>query len=253
MNTPFWLLLNLPNFFSTRKWILWCRLHSLHPPFQPFSFDNLCFSLTILNEFDKTSLVISKSGSPFLTYSVILHSFKILLHPLFWILGFDSDRYRLLTLLLLFEVFSNSPTSKHVDVWQSVIIQERSNSNNPLLSFYTPAHEELGTRNNPIDVNQLLDPSPSPPHIPVYTPPRTRLAPVTAPCPMCHRHGHMSTQCVWYGPGICSYCKEVGHTVHNCNILHRDQQRFNPHLLYYLTCKRSGHTSNTRGTLPSYQ
>ena len=32
------------------------------------------------------------------------------------------------------------------------------------------AHEELGTRNNPIDVDCLLDPSPSPPCIPIYTP-----------------------------------------------------------------------------------
>ena len=70
-----------------------------------------------------------------------------------------------------FQPPSNSPTSKHVEVQQSVIIQEQSNSNDSLLSFYTPAHEELGMRNNPIDVNQLLDPSPSQPRIPVYTPP----------------------------------------------------------------------------------
>ena len=118
---------------------------------------------------------------------------------------------------------------------QSVIIQEQSNSNNSLLSYYTAAHEELGTRNNSINIDQLLDPSPLPPHTPVYTHPRTQSAPVTAPCPMCHRHGHTTTQCVWYGDGVCSYCEEVGHTVHNCNALHRDQQHFNPHLLYCLT------------------
>ena len=152
-----------------------------------------------------------------------------------------------------FQTSLNSPTSEHVDERQSVIIQERSNSNDSLLSFYTPAHEELGTRNNPIDVNRLLEPSPSPPRTPVYTPPWTWLAPVTTPCPMCRRHGHTSTQCVWYSPGICSYCEEVGHTVHNCNILRRDQQCFNPHLLYCLMCKQSGHTLTTCGTLPSYQ
>ena len=56
---------------------------------------------------------------------------------------------------------------------QSVIIQERSDSDNSLLSYYTTAHKEPGTRNNPIDVDRLLDPSPSPPHTPVYTPPQT--------------------------------------------------------------------------------
>ena len=73
------------------------------------------------------------------------------------------------------------------------------------LSFYTAAHAEPGTRDNPIDVDRLLEQSPSPHRIPVYLPPQTRSAPVTAPCTMCHRHGHTSTQCIWYGPGICSY------------------------------------------------
>ena len=86
-----------------------CRPRSLCPPYQLFLFDNICFFLTILNEFDKTSLVISKSRSPFSTYSVILHRFKILLHPSFWILGFDNDRYHLLTLLLLFEILRTPP------------------------------------------------------------------------------------------------------------------------------------------------
>ena len=68
---------------------------------------------------------------------------------------------------------------------QSIIIQEQSDSNNSFLSYYTAAYDEPGTRNNPIDVDRLLDPSPSPPHIPVYSPPRTQSAPITAPCPMC--------------------------------------------------------------------
>ena len=151
-----------------------------------------------------------------------------------------------------FQTPSPSPISEHMVERQSVIIQERSNSNNSFLLYYTAAHEELGMHNNPIDIDRLLDPSPSPPHIPVYTPPWTKSAPVTTPCPMCRRHGHKSMQCVWYGPGIFSYCEEVGHTVHNCSVLRRDQQRFNPHLLYCLTCKWSGHTLNTCGTLLGY-
>ena len=72
-----------------------------------------------------------------------------------------------------FQTSTSSPTPEHVETRQSVIIQERSNSNDSLLSFYTPAHDEPGTHNNPIDVDRLLDPSPSPPRAPVYSPPRT--------------------------------------------------------------------------------
>ena len=152
-----------------------------------------------------------------------------------------------------FQASSNSSNPEQVAERRSVIIQEQSNSDNSLLSYYTTAHEEPGMRNNPIDVDCLLDPSPSPPRPPVYTPPRTQSAPVTAPCPMCRRHGHTSIQCVWYGLGVCSYCKEVGHTIHNCSVFYQDQQRFNPHLLYCLSCKQSGHTSTTCGIFPSHR
>ena len=82
-----------------------------------------------------------------------------------------------------FRVPSTSPSPEPTDERWTVIIQERSNSNESLLSFYT-THEEQGTRNNPIDVNSFLNPPPSPPCIPVYTPPRVQLAPITAPCSM---------------------------------------------------------------------
>ena len=50
--------------------------------------------------------------------------------------------------------------SENAETEQSVIIQDHSNSNNSLLSFYTAAHANLGTQDNPIDVDQLLDQSP---------------------------------------------------------------------------------------------
>ena len=145
------------------------------------------------------------------------------------------------------------PASENAETEQLVIIQERSDSNDSLLSFYTAAHANLGTRENSIDVDRLLDQSPSPPHIPVYSPPRTQSTPVTTPCMMCHWHGHTLTQCIWYGPGICSYCEEVGHTQHTFNELWHDRLWFNPHLLYCLTCRQSGHTSSRCNMLPSYQ
>ena len=136
---------------------------------------------------------------------------------------------------------------------QTVIIQECSDSENSHLSYYTTAHEELGTRHHPIDVDCLLDPSPSPPRTPVYSPPCTHSAPVTAPCSLCKRPGHLSTQCVWNGPGICSYCEKVGHTIHSCLNFRRDRQHFDLHLLYCLTCNQSGHTAATCGTFLSRQ
>ena len=128
---------------------------------------------------------------------------------------------------------------------QTVIIQERSDSDSPSLSYYTTTHDELGTCHNSIDVDCLLDPSPSPPRTPIYSPPRTRSAPVTAPCSLCRLNGHSSIQCVWNGPGICLYCEKIGHTIHSCTVFRRDCQCFDPHLLYCLTCRQSGHTAVT--------
>ena len=108
---------------------------------------------------------------------------------------------------------------------RSIIIQEQSDSDDSLLSYYTTTHTDPGTQDNPIDIDQLLDQSPSPPRIPIYSPPHTQSAPVTAPCTMCRRPGHTSVQCVWYG-----------HTQHTCNELQCDRLRFNPHLLYCLKC-----------------
>ena len=82
-------------------------------------------------------------------------------------------------------ISSDSSVLEREPEQRTVITQERSNSDNSLLLYYTTAHEELGTRCNPIDVDSFLDPSPSPPHTPIYSPPRTRSAPVTAPCSLC--------------------------------------------------------------------
>ena len=148
-------------------------------------------------------------------------------------------------------IVSDSSISEQEPEQRTVIIQERSNSDSSHLSYYTTAHEQLGTRHHPIDVDCLFNPSPSPPRTPVYSPPRTHSAPVTAPCSLCKRHGHSSTQFVWDGLGICSYCEKVGHTIHSCSIFRRDRQRFNLHLLYCLTCNQSGHMAATCGTFLS--
>ena len=145
-------------------------------------------------------------------------------------------------------ISSDSSVPEQEPKQRTIIIQEQSDSDNSLLLYYTTAHEELGTRHNPIDVDRLLDPSPSPPRTPIYSPPRTKSAPVTAPCSLCKQHGHSSIQCVWNGPGICSYCEKIGHTIHSCAVFHRDRQCFDPHLLYCLMCNQLGHTAVTCGT-----
>ena len=67
----------------------------------------------------------------------------------------------------VFRAPSESSTPEQEVEQQSVIIQEQSDSDNSLLSYYTTPHEEPGTHNNPIDVDRLLDPSPSPPRTPI--------------------------------------------------------------------------------------
>ena len=148
-------------------------------------------------------------------------------------------------------VVPNSLISEQESEQRTIIIQERSDSDDSHLSYYTTAHEELGTRQHPIDVDRLFNSSPSPPGTPVYSPPRTHSAPVTAPCSLCKRPGHSSTRCVWNGPGQCLYCEKIGHTIHSCTIYRHDHQRFDPHLLYCLTCDQSGHTAATCGTFLS--
>ena len=68
-------------------------------------------------------------------------------------------------------IVSDSSISEQEPKQRTIIIQERSDSDSSHLSYYTTAHEELGTCHNPIDVNRLLDPSPSPPRTPIYSPP----------------------------------------------------------------------------------
>ena len=60
-------------------------------------------------------------------------------------------------------VVSDSFISEQESEQQTVIIQERSDSESSHLSYYTTAHEEMGTRHHPIDVDRLPNPSPSPP------------------------------------------------------------------------------------------
>ena len=82
-------------------------------------------------------------------------------------------------------VVSDSFVPEREPEQRTVIIQERSDSDDSLLSYYMTVPDDLGTCHNPIDVDRLLDPSPSPPHTPIYSPPRTRSALVTAPCSLC--------------------------------------------------------------------
>ena len=88
-----------------------------------------------------------------------------------------------------FQTSSDSSVLECIKTSQSVIIQERSNSNDSLLSFYTPTHDEPGTHNNPIDIDQLLDPSPLPPRVPVYSPLEHNPCPSLLPA-LCASHFH---------------------------------------------------------------
>ena len=94
-------------------------------------------------------------------------------------------------------ISSDSSVPEQEPKQRTIIIQEQSNSDSSLLLYYTTAHEELGTRHNPIDVNRLLDPSPSPPQTPIYSPPRTKSAPITTPCSLWELVQRTVHQTVW--------------------------------------------------------
>lgn len=81
------------------------------------------------------------------------------------------------------------PTPSNNEPVHMVIIQDQTNSNNFILSYYTAANDEPRTWNNPIDVDQLFQQSDTP-HIAVGVLPRVHLAPVTIPCTMCRYPRH---------------------------------------------------------------
>jgi hypothetical protein len=110
-------------------------------------------------------------------------------------------------------------------------------------SFHTADSEESGSQSNPIDVDTFE--APVPPHpstIHQLTHRRTRSIATATQCTMCGRFGHDSTECIWRGPIICEYCKEIGHVRDGCPELRRDIGRYNPLYQFCVVCNRPGHT-----------
>jgi hypothetical protein len=116
--------------------------------------------------------------------------------------------------------------------------QSESTSNN---SFHTADSEESGSQSNPINVDTFE--APVPPRLSTIHQLTHRSSIATATqCTMCGRFGHDSTECIWRGPIICEYCKEIGHVRDGCPELRRDIGRYNPLYQFCVVCNRPGHT-----------
>jgi hypothetical protein len=125
--------------------------------------------------------------------------------------------------------------------------QSESTSND---SFHTADSEESRSQSNPINVDTFE--APVPPHpstIHQLTHRRTRSIATATQCTMCGRFGHDSTECIWRGPIICEYCKEIDHVRDRCPKLHRDIRRYNPLYQFCIVCNRPGHTLDRCFTL----
>jgi hypothetical protein len=106
----------------------------------------------------------------------------------------------------------------------------------PLLS--NAETDEEGSQCNPINIDSFI-----PPTLPVrstvitqLTNRRTRSIATPTICNMCGNFGHTTAECIWRGPIVCDYCREIGsHLRSNCPKLQRDYnmhrvQSREPHL-----------------------
>lgn len=110
-------------------------------------------------------------------------------------------------------------------------------------SFHTPETEEQGTQTNPIDVD-TFEPPPLPQTTVIqhFLHRRTRSIEVPTTCNMCGRRGHTSTTCIWNGPILCNYCREIGHLRDACPDLRRDIALYDPRYQFCVVCNQPGHT-----------
>jgi hypothetical protein len=130
----------------------------------------------------------------------------------------------------------HSPILDHTDQ------QSESTSND---SFHTADSEESRSQSNPINVDTFE--APVPPHpstIHQLTHRRTHSIATATQCTMCGIFGHDSTKCIWRGPIICEYCKEICHVRDGCPELCQDIGRYNPLYQFCIVCNRPGHMLN---------
>ena len=129
-------------------------------------------------------------------------------------------------------------------------------------TFHTANKHELGSQQNPIDIDQLVARQVTP-HPAIGVLQRVQSNPINdrtttgihptnqsesslplSICRICGLHGHLPDGCIQMGPFVCRYCREVGHGIQNCVERQRDEQRYNPDLQFCLFCSQPGHTFN---------
>jgi len=118
------------------------------------------------------------------------------------------------------QVTSENPAENSSPSYHTVPDDELNHWNPSLWGL--PNHEP-GTRNHPIDVDQIPDQPPTALTLP-YIIRRTRSTPSPMNCRVCKKNGHQTDNCIQRGPIICMYCQEVNdHVRKNCPVWKRDQ------------------------------
>lgn len=155
---------------------------------------------------------------------------------------------------------SSEPRIVEIVEEPSVAIDSRDSSIESHSSFHTapnneapmwnpstwgiPMDAELGTRERPINVDQIPDKPPSALTLP-YIVRRTRSTPSPFPttkCHICNKNSHQPDGCIQMGPIICPICDEVNaHVRENCPEYRRDLRRWHPRMQFCLICSQPGH------------
>ena len=142
----------------------------------------------------------------------------------------------------------NSPRSVEIMSEEKDKEEENTQSKDSLISLYTTDTHELGTQQNPINIDlipeQLIVPLLKPTGIR-----RTQSAPTTMQCTVCARTGHMAQDCIQLGPTLCNYCQESGHFAKDCRKWRADIRRYDPQLQFCLVCNETGHSLDRCTTL----
>jgi hypothetical protein len=158
---------------------------------------------------------------------------------------------------------NDSPRTVEILLQDASAVPTESSS----VSFHTPTENEpisnpeneLGSPQNPIDVDQLFTRQDTPPPLtealrrtrsnPINTDQiqipqerRSRSTPLLMYCRICARPGHFPDNCIQITPLICTYCREVGHGAQECVERRRDERRYHSELQFCIFCSQQGHS-----------
>lgn len=139
-------------------------------------------------------------------------------------------------------------------------VTETSTEPSTVSSYHSADDHEPGSPQNPINVDApviqfQIPPLPDniinvndqrldTPHPAIGILHRPRSMPALLYCSSCTCNGHTLNQCIWTGPIVCEYCKNIGHTRRQCPVHRQDLTRYDPSYQYCTICQQQGHTQD---------